>query len=57
MKLTPDTYFNVGDVADLSEKIAQRSKSFSVDYSEYLQRYNWQKIAQQTMAVYTAVNK
>ncbi|WP_459608892.1 glycosyltransferase family 4 protein [Dickeya oryzae] len=57
VKLTPDTYFNVGDVADLSEKIAQRSKSFSVDYSEYLQRYNWQKIAQQTMAVYTAVNK
>ncbi|MFP9468824.1 glycosyltransferase family 4 protein [Pectobacterium brasiliense] len=57
VKLAPETYFNVGDVADLSEKITLRSKSLSVDYSEYLQRYNWQHIAEKTMTVYTAVNK
>lgn len=45
-------YFRVGNVAELAEKIAQRSNLPAADYQPYLARYNWDTIAAQTMQVY-----
>ncbi|MCG6390971.1 glycosyltransferase family 4 protein [Vibrio fluvialis] len=53
--LDTNCYFPVGDVSALSHKLAALPEETHVDYSEYLAKYDWQKIAQQTMQVYQKV--
>ncbi|ELE8118901.1 glycosyltransferase family 4 protein [Vibrio fluvialis] len=53
--LDANCYFPVGDVSALSHKLAALPEEAHVDYSEYLAKYDWQKIAQQTMQVYQKV--
>ncbi|EKO3373772.1 glycosyltransferase family 4 protein [Vibrio fluvialis] len=53
--LDANCYFPVGDVSALSHKLAALPEDTHVDYSEYLAKYDWQKIAQQTMQVYQKV--
>ncbi|NHN75283.1 glycosyltransferase family 4 protein [Vibrio fluvialis] len=53
--LDANCYFPVGDVSALSHKLAALPEETHVDYSEYLAKYDWQKIAQQTMQVYQKV--
>lgn len=50
--LPSDTSFKVGDVSDLAQKMARSVSLTRVDYSEYLQRYDWRKIAAETVSVY-----
>lgn len=50
--LEAEAYFPVGDVAALATKIAQRIDLPGQDYQNYLTRYNWDTIAEQTMQVY-----
>ncbi len=57
VKLPMDAYFKVGNVTELAEKITKGIQQDSVDYSEYLQRYDWQDIARQTVAVYHSIDK
>ena len=59
--LEPEQYFPVGDVQDLAtclERVATRQRS--ADYPQKIQdwvrrKYDWQSIAQDTLAVYEAV--
>lgn len=53
--LDPTCYFPVGNVAALGEKLSALSEEARVDYAEYLAKYDWEKIAQQTMQVYQKV--
>ncbi|AJJ11253.1 glycosyl transferases group 1 family protein [Yersinia rohdei] len=55
--LPSGTYFKVGDVPDLAEKMISSVALSHVDYSEYLQRYDWRKIAKQTVSVYHHLDK
>lgn len=50
--LDPRVYFPVGQVDMLAAQITARCHSDPVDYSDYLQRYNWETIAARTMQVY-----
>ncbi|MBJ3816926.1 glycosyltransferase family 4 protein [Shimwellia pseudoproteus] len=50
--LDPQVYFPVGQVDRLAAQIAARCDTGHVDYSRYLQRYDWATIAAQTMQVY-----
>ena len=50
--LASDNYFSVGDISQLSCKLNQSQQLSSVDYDEYLAKYDWHKIADQTIAVY-----
>ncbi|HDN9008415.1 TPA: glycosyltransferase family 4 protein, partial [Aeromonas veronii] len=50
--LQQECYFPVGDVSALAERLNTQLTRGKVDYSDYLQRYDWQRIAGQTMAVY-----
>ncbi|UYB70912.1 glycosyltransferase family 4 protein [Aeromonas veronii] len=50
--LQQECYFPVGDVSALAERLNAQLTRGKVDYSDYLQRYDWQRIAGQTMAVY-----
>lgn len=50
--LQQECYFSVGDVRALAERLNAQLTRGKVDYSDYLQRYDWQRIAGQTMAVY-----
>ena len=50
--LQQECYFPVGDVSALAERLNAQLPRGKVDYSDYLQRYDWQRIAGQTMAVY-----
>lgn len=50
--LPAETSFRVGDIDDLAEKIMKSVSLTRVDYSEYLQRYDWHKIARETVNVY-----
>ncbi|QWL67850.1 glycosyltransferase family 4 protein [Aeromonas jandaei] len=53
--LQQECYFPVGDVSALAERLYAQLTRGKVDYSDYLQRYDWQRIAGQTMAVYRKV--
>jgi len=50
--LRDDSYFPVGNVDALAEKLSALPPAEDVDYSTYLEKYDWQKIAAQTMDVY-----
>ncbi|HAS6348549.1 TPA: glycosyltransferase [Vibrio vulnificus] len=50
--LPQEDYFPVGDIAALSYKLNQVQHAKPVDYSDYLSKYDWHKIADQTIAVY-----
>ncbi len=52
--LSPECYFETGNTADLSARIAQQLTSTTpCDYAEILlMRYNWETIAAQTIALY-----
>ncbi|HAS6161117.1 TPA: glycosyltransferase [Vibrio vulnificus] len=50
--LPEENYFPVGDVVALSKKLKQAEQAETVDYHDYLAKYDWHKIADQTIAVY-----
>lgn len=50
--LDSEIYYKTGDVEQLSEKLRKRIDIIDTDYSSYLQRYDWKKIATQTIQVY-----
>ncbi|MGL4352014.1 MAG: glycosyltransferase family 4 protein [Plesiomonas shigelloides] len=50
--LQQECYFPVGDVSALAERLNVQLTRGKVDYRDYLQRYDWSRIAGQTMAVY-----
>ncbi|MEZ9626991.1 glycosyltransferase family 4 protein [Aliivibrio fischeri] len=54
VKLTPDTYFPVGDTQELTKQLVQHANNeyYTTNYKSYLEYYDWEKIATQTMAVY-----
>ncbi len=55
MNLAPECYFSTGDIRDLAESLSRmmRNGSGRTDYSSLLdQRFNWEKIAEQTMEIY-----
>ncbi|MEG1210275.1 MAG: glycosyltransferase family 4 protein [Leclercia sp.] len=51
------TSFNVGDAADLAEKMTRWAYAPRIDYTDFLQRYNWQEIARKTVSVYNRLDK
>ncbi len=53
--LAEQDYFAVGDVKALADKLVTRPSNDPVDYQVYLDKYDWQKIATQTIAVYHKV--
>jgi glycosyltransferase involved in cell wall biosynthesis len=55
--LPAEAYFKVGNVASLAEKIKERVVLDPVDYSEFLQAYDWCDIARKTVGVYHSINK
>ncbi|WP_417636077.1 glycosyltransferase, partial [Citrobacter freundii] len=57
VQLPAETYFKVGDVTDLAEKLGQGVTANSVDYRVYLQNYNWHEIAKKTVNVYHSIDK
>lgn len=57
VKLNSESYFEVGNVEALAEKLDLASCWEQKDYSEYLKVYDWHLIAQQTMQVYQQVVK
>ncbi|MNI63537.1 GDP-mannose:cellobiosyl-diphosphopolyprenol alpha-mannosyltransferase [compost metagenome] len=57
VKLPAEAYFQVGNLASLAGKMARWAAANSVDYSVYLQNYNWHEIARQTVNVYHAIDK
>ncbi|MFS9434905.1 glycosyltransferase family 4 protein [Citrobacter sp. C348] len=57
VKLPADAYFQVGNLASLAGKMARWAAANNVDYSVYLQNYNWHEIARQTVSVYHAIDK
>ena len=57
VKLPPDAYFKVGNLTNLAEKMAVWAAANSVDYSVYLQNYNWHEIARKTVNVYHSIDK
>lgn len=54
VKLTPESYFSVGNINELSVQLLHHAQSDGkkVNYSQYLEYYDWEKIAKQTMSVY-----
>lgn len=54
VKLKSDTYFTVGNIAELTTQLIDHAsnKHTQVSYSYYLEHYDWSKIAAQTMGVY-----
>ncbi len=50
--LNEQCYFPVGNVPALADKLAQLPPADNVNYAEYLEKYDWQKIASQTIEVY-----
>lgn len=54
VKLEPESYFSVGNTEKLASKLSHHAKinSDKVNYSHYLDYYDWEKIARQTMSVY-----
>ncbi|WP_375752407.1 glycosyltransferase family 4 protein [Vibrio sp. HN007] len=50
--LDSDIYYQTGNVDELSEKLCKRVDILEADYSSFLQRYDWEKIATQTIQVY-----
>lgn len=57
IQLPAEAYFNVGNLASLAEKMIIRATANSVDYSAYLQNYNWHEIARKTVNVYHSIDK
>ncbi|EMF0718709.1 glycosyltransferase family 4 protein [Citrobacter freundii] len=57
VQLPAEAYFNVGNLASLAEKMTVWSTANSVDYSVYLQNYNWHEIARKTVNVYHSIDK
>lgn len=61
VKLSSESYFPVGNIEELTSKLSQHAEmnSEKVNYSHYLDYYDWEKIAKQTMSVYnqTALEK
>ncbi|MCS3601424.1 glycosyltransferase involved in cell wall biosynthesis [Buttiauxella sp. BIGb0471] len=55
--LPGDAYFNVGNVADLAEKINTRAALDTADYSDFLKTYDWREIARKTISVYHTIDK
>jgi starch synthase len=54
--LPKECYFKVGNVEDLSHKLsASMSASGSLDYAAWLEKYNWNIIAEQTAGVYQII--
>ncbi|MFP2149596.1 glycosyltransferase family 4 protein [Escherichia coli] len=52
VKLPPESYFEVGNVDALAQKIAALVSSQRIDYSAWLKNYDWQVIARKTASVY-----
>lgn len=50
--LNQQSYFPVGDVNMLASKLENLPEQTEVDYSAYLDKYDWKKIAAQTLDVY-----
>ncbi|MEI8658239.1 glycosyltransferase family 4 protein [Vibrio sp. Hal054] len=50
--LNEQSYFPVGDVNSLASKLANLPEHTEVDYATYLDKYDWEKIAAQTVEVY-----
>lgn len=50
--LNEQSYFPVGDVNSLASKLANLPEQAEVDYATYLEKYDWEKIAAQTVEVY-----
>lgn len=50
--LDPQVYFPTGHVDSLAEQLTRWSQAGHVDYSRYLQRYDWDTIAARTLQVY-----
>lgn len=55
--LPSEGYFEVGNVRDLAAKLSEYQSATDTDYSEYLKKYDWHLIAQQTMSVYQKIHK
>ncbi len=53
--LNQQSYFPVGDVNALASKLTDLPEQTEVDYSNYLEKYDWKKIATQTIEVYKKV--
>jgi glycosyltransferase involved in cell wall biosynthesis len=50
--LEPSSYFRSGDVNALAEALVKPAGSFTVDAPALRKRFDWEKIAQQTLTVY-----
>lgn len=57
VKLPPEAYFRVGDVANLAERITVRASSENINYSVYLKIYDWHEIARTTARVYRLLDE
>jgi glycosyltransferase involved in cell wall biosynthesis len=55
VQLNADCYFPVKNVAALTKAINKRCRLDSQDYSEYLAKYDWHKIASQTVGTYNRI--
>jgi glycosyltransferase involved in cell wall biosynthesis len=54
--LCPSDYFKVGDVEDLSVRLADKLSQLQLQRQYDLADYNWDKIAEQTIEVYKSTN-
>ncbi len=45
VKLTPDTYFSVGNTEELTVQLVQHAKNeySNINYASYLEYYDWEK--------------
>ncbi len=50
--LNKQSYFSVGNIEELASKLSALPTQTEVDYSTYLEKYDWNKIAAQTLEVY-----
>ncbi|MEO6256500.1 MAG: glycosyltransferase family 4 protein [Sphingomicrobium sp.] len=50
--LPPGNYFPVGNERALAELLARPAQDFAYDVAEVTSRFNWDRIAEQTLAVY-----
>lgn len=55
LSLPAESYHRVGDSTDLAEKISKILDGPQPDWSDHLAEFNWQAIAERTVAIYRSV--
>jgi glycosyltransferase involved in cell wall biosynthesis len=55
LALPPDCYFTAGDERELAAKLRLGGSEFAYDADEVRSRFDWEKIAEDTLAIYRAV--